>query len=162
MRSIALLVALLCVGCLKPQPTPRLWRAPPEDDQLGALPVTAQAQPAPDVCEPRYVRRAEPMSGERVERVCPDCDRWQLCTAGLFEADPWTCQELSTEEYDNWQSARMVEVLVEPPPECEERQAQPAVYRPSGGGGGGSVHVRGYRRRDGTYVRPHTRHRPRR
>jgi hypothetical protein len=32
----------------------------------------------------------------------------------------------------------------------------------SGGGGGGSVHVHGYTRRDGTYVRGHTRRSPRR
>jgi len=32
----------------------------------------------------------------------------------------------------------------------------------SSGGGGGSVYVRGYTRRDGTYVAPHTRRRPRR
>ena len=32
----------------------------------------------------------------------------------------------------------------------------------SGSSGGGRVHVRGYTRKDGTYVRPHTRSRPRR
>ncbi len=39
------------------------------------------------------------------------------------------------------------------------RYGEAAVY--GGDSGGGSVHVRGYYRRDGTYVRPHTRHRPR-
>lgn len=32
----------------------------------------------------------------------------------------------------------------------------------AGGGGGGTVHVRSYRRKDGTYVRSHTRRSPRR
>lgn len=42
---------------------------------------------------------------------------------------------------------------------------QPMPASPSyqgSGGGGGSVQVRGYHRRDGTYVRPHSRSRPRR
>lgn len=43
---------------------------------------------------------------------------------------------------------------VDPPPASS--------YAGSGGGGGGVVHVRGYFRKDGTYVRPHTRSAPRR
>lgn len=42
---------------------------------------------------------------------------------------------------------------------ARESRPRPAVTStPSSSGG--SVHVRGYRRRDGTYVRPHTRSRP--
>jgi hypothetical protein len=43
------------------------------------------------------------------------------------------------------------------------RRADDGMRYGGGGsrGGRGDVHVRGYRRRDGTYVHPHTRHRPR-
>jgi hypothetical protein len=52
-----------------------------------------------------------------------------------------------------------------PAPRTQAASAVPApAPAPSGASsssGSGSVHVRGYTRRDGTYVRPHTRSRPR-
>ncbi len=41
-------------------------------------------------------------------------------------------------------------------------QPTPTTYTPATPSGSGPVRVRGYTRRDGTYVRPHTRSRPRR
>lgn len=48
------------------------------------------------------------------------------------------------------------------PPAYQPPVSRSPSYSPPSYSGGGSVHVRGYYRKDGTYVRPHTRSRPRR
>jgi hypothetical protein len=45
---------------------------------------------------------------------------------------------------------------------ARESGSRPAATSAPASTGSGTVHVRGYYRRDGTYVRPHTRSRPRR
>jgi hypothetical protein len=60
--------------------------------------------------------------------------------------------------------ATPIEGYVPPADEGVEQIAPPQPYSGQGAWvppSSGSVHVRGYRRRDGTYVRPHTRSRPR-
>lgn len=48
------------------------------------------------------------------------------------------------------------------PPTVSLASAKAGGYASPSGGGGGVVHVRGYTRKDGTYVQPHTRSAPRR
>lgn len=110
--------------------------------------------------EPRYATRRAPLPNERVEQVGPA--EWMLCTTTVEWGEQ--CRQLSAAEWVEWRAARTTHVQVGTVRRCAAEEAPPAqVYggQPSYGGGG-RVHVRGYHRRDGTYVRPHSRSRPRR
>lgn len=73
--------------------------------------------------------------------------RWTEIESLAYAAEggvpPWT--ERGCPVYDNMVS-------------CHD---EPAARSSGGGGGSGRVRVRGYHRRDGTYVHGHTRRRPR-
>ncbi len=88
-----------------------------------------------------WVRPEERAPFEQCVCVWPThCD-----AAGMRAAEEWA--SLPTSERIPWLERRG----------CEDWTSGGEYV----GGGGGSVRVRGYRRRDGTYVRPHTRRRPR-
>lgn len=82
-----------------------------------------------------------------------DCTTWIYVCAEPGEGGEPSCASESVENArtgrgPDWQAVEAV-------------YAGPAIGA-HGGGRGGPVHVRGYHRRDGTYVRPHTRSAPRR
>jgi hypothetical protein len=113
--------------------------------------------------EPRFEEVATPVHGERVVPVRPESREQMLCTRhGDYGEEQ--CRSLSAEEWAAWRAERTEVRQVGTIRQCvtERVQAQPVYYsRPTYRGGGGPVHVRGYYR-NGRYVRPHTRSRPRR
>lgn len=85
---------------------------------------------------------------------CPRSDVWVMRED--FRPRGWWVNVCGTERFyveDGGRFREMPRQARTPPPKLEGN-----VYRSRSGG---PVRVRGYRRRDGTYVHPHTRHRPR-
>lgn len=74
-----------------------------------------------------------------------------------------SAQTAQAERYASLPESRRYEYLESIAPGCYDnpRNAGSSGYGYSAPTSGGAVHVRGYYRRDGTYVRPHTRSRPR-
>lgn len=182
--AAGLAVALLFAASCKPQPV-FYYTRPAEPD-----PVVAQAAPSERLCwdEPQFEMRYQAAPGELVLPICPTCEDLMVCQAGLLADDPpRDCRALAGTELAHWREQHEQRVQVDVIQRCgtreeaqtaeavrgalnvvaEEPAPYPAILRPGGSdhsytGGAGRVHVRGYHRRDGTYVRPHTRSRPRR
>ncbi len=112
--------------------------------QLAALLLAALLAPVVAGCERMgWVRPEDRAPFESCVCVWPTrCDR-----AGMQAAEEWA--SLPAEERIPWLERRG----------CENWTSGGEYV--GGSGGGGSVRVRGYRRRDGTWVSPHTRRRPR-
>jgi hypothetical protein len=108
--------------------------------------------------EPRYESRFEPLPHERVATGCAECTEPMLCVTD--ETIGETCRAMSEDEWAAWRESRTTQIEIGRVTRCEQRGGAPGA-QPASYGGGGRVHVRGYHRRDGTYVRPHTRSRPR-
>lgn len=147
------LVALTLSACI--------YTLPPS----GAAEVEVQASPEPSCREvPRYESRVVALEGEWTQPAPPSAgwEQIQVCRAESPDA-PATCDLMSQREYE---LSRTAQVQVGTDRVCEAEPAPvyaPGTYAPSTAPvPGGPVHVRGYYRRDGTYVRPHTRARPRR
>ncbi len=152
MRPVLLVVlALASSGCLHALPPSR-----------GHEPRASGAEPTPTCHEvARYELRIVPHEGEWTQPapVSEGWDRLRVCRAD----GPSSPAECHVERRADYERARTEQVQIGTERVCERPAS--TGYAPSSAyvppSRGGPVHVRGYYRRDGTYVRPHTRRRSR-
>lgn len=132
-----------------------------------SLALTACGGAPPSAAEPAPPPSAPAINGQDAVNLAqlqnPQCtgvrfDQWLEPRRALVDV----CGALLMFVWDEGGSVRAAtEADVHPPVVGSAPRSADPGYTPQSSGSSGPVHVRGYYRRDGTYVHPHTRRRPR-
>lgn len=149
--------AIFLLACFS-APAPRAGMssvAPPASPELSVVVAATYAAAHAVQCgEVGVVRRPSPAPRFDIEA----CGR--AISVSLYSWGDGVACFLTTPEAAG-SDVRCLDAQTGAPLTPAEATRRHQIAAPASTSSSGSVHVRGYRRRDGTYVRPHTRRRPR-